>query len=244
MSAGACSGEGAPPTSATPLEVAVAANFAAVLNDVVSDFEEASGTPVRISVGSTGSLYAQVHSGAPYDVFLAADADRPRRLEQEGLAVSGSRRVYALGRLVVYAPRRPPGWAVPGALTERGVRVAWANPRTAPYGVAAEAALAAWGLTDLEGAVGESVGQAYQYVASGAADIGLVAGSQVIEAREGSVRGVPPELYPPIVQEAVILARSRHPSATAFLAYLGSEAVRARIRAGGYGVPDGASDER
>lgn len=242
VSAGVCSGEGARDTSAAPLEVAVAANFAAVLDDVLPDFEKATGTPVRVSVGSTGSLYAQIHRGAPFDVFLAADADRPRRLEEEGLAVTGSRLVYALGRLVVYAPRAPLGWEVPAALRESGVRVAWANPRTAPYGVAALATLAAWGLTDLEGAVGESVGQTYQYVASGAADFGFLAGSQVSEASEGSFHIVSPQLHPPIVQEALILARSRHPSATDFLSYLASASVRARIRAAGYDVPGGDPD--
>jgi molybdate transport system substrate-binding protein len=244
VSAGGCSGEGARDTSAIPLEVAVAANFAAVLTDVLPAFEEATGTPVRVSVGSTGSLYAQIHRGAPFDVFLAADADRPRRLEEEGLAAAGSRRAYALGRLVVYAPRMPRGWVVPGALRERGVRVAWANPRTAPYGVAALATLAAWGLTDLEGAVGESVGQAYQYVASGAADFGFVAGSQVRDASDGSFRVISPELHPPIVQEALILTRSRHPAARDFLAYLGSASVRARIGEGGYDLPEGATDGR
>lgn len=222
----------------------MAANFAALLDDVVPDFEAAFGTPVRISVGSTGSLYSQIHSGAPFDVFLAADADRPRRLEEEGLAVPGSRRAYALGTLVVYAPRLPMGWTLPEALTRDAVRVAWANPRIAPYGVAAQATLAAWGMSALEGAVGESVGQVYQFVASGAADIGFVAGSQVGAAAEGSWRAVSPESYSPIVQEAVILARSRHPAAAAFLTYLGSPAVRSRIRDGGYGVPADDADGR
>jgi len=244
VNAGGCAGEGARDISAMPLEVAVAANFAAVLADVLPAFEEATGTPVRVSVGSTGSLYAQIHRGAPFDVFLAADADRPRRLEEEGLATAGSRRAYALGRLVVYAPRMPLGWAVPGALSARGVRVAWANPRTAPYGGAALATLSAWGLANLEGAVGESVGQTYQYVASGAADFGFVAGSQVRGASEGSFHIVSSELHPPIVQEAVILARSQHPAARDFLSYLGSASVRARIREGGYDLPEGGPDGR
>lgn len=222
----------------------MAANFAALLADIVPDFEAASATPVRVSVGSTGSLYSQIHSGAPFDVFLSADAERPRRLEEEGLAESGSRRAYALGTLVAFAPRLPTGWSLPAALTADGVRVAWANPRIAPYGVAARAALAAWGLSDLEGAVGESVGQVYQFVASGAADIGFVAGAQVGGATEGSVREISPELYPPIVQEAVILTRSRHPAAAAFLAYLGSAEVQSRIRDGGYGVPTEDTDGR
>ena len=242
LGAGACSGDGGPRTSAAPLEVAVAANFAALLGDILPDFEAASGTPVRVSVGSTGSLYAQIRGGAPFDVFLAADADRPRLLEQEGLAVPGSRRAYALGTLVVFAPRLPTGWSIPESLREPGLRVAWANPRTAPYGVAAQAALSAWGLVGLEGAVGESVGQVYQFVASGAADIGFVAGAQVGDATEGSIRAVSPDLYSPIVQEGVILARSRHPAAAAFMSYLESAAVRAHITAGGYGVPDGGAD--
>lgn len=237
-----CGGERAPASLGAPLEVAVAANFAATLDEVRADFERATGTPVRLSVGSTGSLYAQIRRGAPFDVFLAADVDRPRRLDDDGFVVPGSRMVYALGRLAVFAPRASEGWQLPGSLRAEGVRVAWANPRIAPYGAAAEAVLASWGLTSIEGALGESVGQVYQYVASGAADFGFVAGSQVNAAPAASVRWVSPDLHPPIVQEAVILARSRHPAAADFLSFLGSESVRGRLEARGYAMPRGRAD--
>lgn len=223
-----------------PLEVAVAANFLPVAESLVARLEDELGVAVRLSAGSSGSLYAQIRQGAPFEVFLSADSERPSRLESDGLAIEGSRTPYAIGRLVVFAPRFPDGWVLPDDLRREGVRVTWANPRIAPYGVAARAALEAWGLGGLEGAVGESVGQSYQFVASGAADAGFVARSQVLEAPLTSVREVPSDLHPAIVQEAVLLGPGEpRAEARAFLDALSEEWVRARIRDAGYEVPSG-----
>lgn len=225
---------------ASPIEVAVAANFAGVAAALARDFEARTGDSVRIAVGATGGLYAQIVNGAPFHLFLSADAERPRRLEEEGLAVPGTRFVYAVGRLTVYAPRLEPGWETPAVLSRPELRVAWANPRTAPYGVAAVEALEAWDVAGIEGAVGESVGQVLQFVRSGAADVGFVALAQVLEEAPEAVRLVPPELYAPLRQEAVLLvAGAERADARAFLEFLRSPPAAERIRAGGYEVPEG-----
>jgi molybdate transport system substrate-binding protein len=176
-------------------------------------------------------------------VLLAADGERPRLLEEGGQAVAGTRFVYALGRLVVFAPGRDDDWTVPEVLTEPGVRVAWAEPRTAPYGAAAQAVLERWGLDGLEGAVGESVGQTLQFALSGAVDVAFVGRAQVMDAPPAEVRELPVDLAPPIPQEAVLLkAGADVRAATDFLAFLRSAEGRARIRAAGYDLPAEGTD--
>ncbi len=236
----ACGGDASGDSVTIPVEVAVAANFLPVAESVVAHLEREGGVAVRLSAGSSGALYTQIRQGAPFEVFLSADTERPMRLEDDGLAVPGSRRAYALGRLVAFGPRLAEAWELPGVLSMGGVRVAWANPRTAPYGAAAREVLEAWGLADLEGAVGESVGQTYQFAASGAADLAFVSRSQVLDAAPATVREVPADLYRPIVQEAVLIGPGEpRPEARAFLDALGSEWARGLIAAGGYEVPGG-----
>jgi molybdate transport system substrate-binding protein len=220
-----------------PLQVAVAANFAATAETLAARFERETGARVSLAVASTGSLYAQIVNGAPHHVFLSADEDRPLRLEREGLGVADTRFVYALGRLVVYAPGRDDAWALPDVLTEPGVRAAWADPRTAPYGAAARAALEHWRIHVPDGAVGESVGQVLQYVRTGAVDLAFVSAAQVVDAPPAHVRVVPPGAAPPIPQAAVLLAAGRGvPEARAFLRFLRSDGARAVIEAAGYGL--------
>lgn len=234
VAAGACGSS----TAEAHLDVAVAANFVSVAEELAELFQERTGTEVRLAVGSTGGLVAQVVAGAPYHVLLAADTLRPAWLEQEGAAVPGSRFPYALGRLAVHVPGREDPWTLPDLLREPGLRIAWADPRTAPYGAAARAALDAWGLSDLEGAVGESVGQTWQFVRSGAVDAAFVALAQTIDVPPATVRIVPDSLHPPIRQDAVLLEPGAGvEAAAAFLDFLRSDEARARIQRAGYALP-------
>ena len=225
--------------------VAVAANFLPVLKTLARDFSETSGHRLRISAGSTGKLYAQIRHGAPFDLFLAADAARPERLEREGHSVPGSRFTYAIGRLVLWSPR--PGLFDDGqAWLRRGRfgRLALANPKTAPYGLAARQFLQRRDLwTTLQGRLirGESVAQAFQFVMTGNADAGFVALAQVRTRSNtgGSLWTVPDEDYEPLEQQAVLLKRGdRKPAARAFHAWLRSESARERIHAAGYALPE------
>ena len=225
-----------------PLErsvrVAVAANFTESAREIAAAFERETGHRVLLSFGSTGQLYAQIAQGAPFEVFLAADEERPARAEAEGLAVEGSRLTYARGRLVLFSMEegRVRG---PEALEDPEVRrIALANPRTAPYG---RAALETMRALDLEAAlagrqvIGTNVSQAQQFVRTGNAEIGFLALSQVLGRREGSRWLVPEELHAPIRQQAALLDPGReNPAARRFLAFLQSDAARAILRRRGY----------
>jgi len=231
----------AAPVAADTVRVAVASNFANLARQLAVDFETQHPHRLVLSVGATGKHYAQIVHGAPFDVFLAADRERPERLEREDRAISGSRFVYAVGELVAWAPRRP-GLAFPAALLDdNGDRIAIANPRLAPYGRAAREvleALGAWSSLRPRLVRGENVGQALQFVHSGNADIGLVAHAQLLalgEPATGTHWRVPQALYSPIEQQAVLLRD--HDAARAFLDYLRSPGARALIRTGGYRTP-------
>jgi molybdate transport system substrate-binding protein len=219
--------------------VAVAANFAEAVRAIGERFTAATGHRALFSFGSTGTLYAQIGQGAPFEVYLAADRARPERAVVEGLAVPGSRFTYASGRLVLYS--RDPD-RVRGADTLRQgdfTRLAIANPVTAPYGAAAVAAMEALGVyRDLAPRLvqGNNVAQAYQFVATGNAEVGLVALSQVAGHGRGSRWPVPAELHPPIAQDAVLLRRgAENPAARAFLDFLRGPEAEAVKRTFGYG---------
>jgi molybdate transport system substrate-binding protein len=229
---------------ADEVSVGVAANFAAPMQRIAADFAQASGHRVVAAVGSTGALYAQIRNGAPFEALLAADAETPAKLEREGAAVAGSRFTYAVGTLVLWSAR-------PDYVDERGAvlvtgtfrHLAIANPRLAPYGAAAIETLAALGARERltpRLVQAENVAQAYQFVASGAAEIGFVALAQVIaDGRIGSGSGwiVPATLHRPIRQDAVILAKGRGKAAvTALMEYLRGPQARAVIAAYGYAV--------
>ncbi len=232
------------PGAAGEVTVASASNFSATVKAVIARFRRQTGHRAVLSTGSTGTLYAQIRHGAPFDVFLAADARRPRLLDGQGGAVPGSRFTYALGRLVLWSsdPRRVTG---PEALRQGNFRrLAIANPRTAPYGLAAKQALEALGLwVPLKGrrVRGENIAQAYQFVASGNAELGFVALSQISgpnRVQNGSRWLVPERLHEPLRQQAVLLERGRdNPAARAFLEFLQGPTARAVIRSYGYGVP-------
>jgi molybdate transport system substrate-binding protein len=224
------------------VRVAVAANFAAAHEELVSRFEASSGIVVETSLGSTGQLYAQIVNGAPYDVFLAADVARPDRLEREGRIESGSRFTYAVGRLVLYSPKgdladSPEAWL----RNQSFQHLAIANPEIAPYGMAAQQVLDQLGLWDeLETRLvkGESVGQAFQFVESGAAEAGFVALSQVNDKEASTYWIVPRELHQPLLQDAVLLRTgARQAEASEFLEFLRSEEAQQLIASNGYELP-------
>lgn len=240
----------APAALAAELHVAVAANFLGTLQQLSSEYQHRIGDHVVASAGSSGQLYAQIEQGAPFDLFLSADSERPRRLEAEHLIVPGSRFTYALGTLVLWSAR-------PGFIDRDGKRLrsgdyrylAIADPSSAPYGAAARIVLMRTGLWPRLGSthklvVGESITQTYQFVASGSAELGFVARSQVVDTTGNIPTGsywVPPQsLYPPVEQEAVVLARSAVPApAQAFSRWLRTDpAARAIIKAAGYGTAD------
>ncbi|MDD3449969.1 MAG: molybdate ABC transporter substrate-binding protein [Gammaproteobacteria bacterium] len=225
------------------VSVAVAANFKATLEEVGAAFTRATGHQVLASSGSTGKLYTQITQGAPFAVLLAADSARPERLEREGHAVAGSRFTYAVGRLVLWSPDPDRVDAEGAVLRDPGLqRLAIANPRSAPYGAAAQEVLEGLGLWDaLQPRLvrGENIGQTFQFVASGNAPLGFVALAQVrAGGQPGSQWLVPQALHAPIEQQAVLLGSgANNPAARAFLDYLrGPEAV-AIIERYGYDVP-------
>jgi molybdate transport system substrate-binding protein len=229
---------------ADEVRVAVAANFAAPLAKIAEGFSAATGHTLKTSVGSTGRFYSQIVSGAPFDVLLAADDETPKRLVAEGHAVAGSAFTYAIGVLVLWSAQ--PGFVdAQGAVLAGGRfdKLAIANPKLAPYGAAAQQVLKARGLADTLApklVTGESIAQAYQFVATGNAELGFVAWSQVAVPGKpvtGSHWRVPASLHDEIRQDAVLLKPGeKSTAATALLAYLKSPAARAVIQAWGYGV--------
>ncbi|HEY6453362.1 MAG TPA: molybdate ABC transporter substrate-binding protein [Steroidobacteraceae bacterium] len=233
------------PLHAAELHVAVAANFFGPLKQLAPLFRQASGHELIISSGSSGQLYTQIEQGAPFDVFLSADIDKPRRLEQEGFAVPGSRFTYAVGSLVLWS-EKPALIGGSGKVLQSGHyrMIAVANPQTAPYGTAAQQVLTAMGLWERLNrehrvVIGENITQTWQFAASGNVDLAFVALSQVI-GPGGAISNagwpVPQTLYAPIEQGAVILAHSpQRAAAEAFMRWLRSApAALAIIRSAGY----------
>ena len=232
----------AQPSVAEEIHVAVASNFRDAIQSLADAFEAQSDHTIALSVGSTGKHYAQIRNGAPFDLFFAADVERPKRLEAERLAMPGTRFAYAIGKLVLWSPKS--GIVDPEqAILNRGAfrYVAIANPTLAPYGAAAREVLEARGLWDeLDGRIvrGENVSQAFQFVASGNAEIGFVAYAQVKRrdsSATGSVWMVPPSLYTPIEQQAVLLRDGE--AAREFLSYVRSDEALKIIREYGYDTP-------
>lgn len=227
------------PALAQDANVAVAANFTEPAKAISAAFTAATGRRVALSFGSSGQFYAQMTHGAPYEVFLSADAERPQKAEQAGLTVPGSRFTYAVGRLVLYS--KTPGLVdAKGAVLARGrfQKLAIADPQAAPYGLAAVQTmqkLGVWTAVQPKLVQGASITQAYQFVATGAAELGFVALSEVVDAPGGSRWIVPETLHAPIAQQAVLLKTGQNdPTARAFLDFLKSPPARAIIRRFGY----------
>jgi molybdate transport system substrate-binding protein len=230
------------------LTIAVASNFRSTAELIAEDFTDESGIPVRLSSGSTGKLYAQIVNGAPYDIFLAADVERPRLLTENGGAIEGSLRVFAEGKLVLISADPELSEQDCLRLLEDGSyrRIAIANPVIAPYGAAAKAYLQAAGLWDDAEAkmvMGENVSQTFQFVATGNATLGIVSASQLADdsgaARISCRRAIDVPEDEAVHQGGVILRRSEMlEEARLFMEYLRSDTVSALVLARGYEVPE------
>ncbi len=253
---------------ADEVTVAVAANFAGPLAKIAEGFSAATGHTLKISAGATGKFYAQIVAGAPFELLIAADDETPKKLIAEGHAVAGSNFTYAIGKLVLWS-------AQPGFVDDQGAvlaagkfaHLAIANPKIAPYGAAGLEVIKARGLTAAIApklVTAESIAQAQQFVATGNAELGFVALSQVIgagppQANDAPLGGrtpqaargpsslpgkpvvgsywlVPSSMYGEIRQDAVLLKPGeKKPAAAALLAYLKSAPAKTLIQAHGYG---------
>ena len=227
---------------ADEVKVAVAANFTAPMQKIAAEFEKDTGHKAQLAFGSTGKFYAQIRNGAPFEILLAADDTTPEKLEKEGAAVAGSRFTYAIGKLVLWS-------AKPGFVDDKGEvlkkgdfkHISVANPKLAPYGQAAVETLTALKLLDTlqpKFVTGENISQTHQFAATGNAELGFVALSQVMKdgkITEGSAWIVPAEMYQPIRQDAVLIGAAKDkPAAQALMKYLASDKVKAFIKTFGY----------
>jgi len=233
-----------PVAAAEKARIAVASNFTSTMQQLVRQFEQQTGYRVITSYGSTGKLFAQITNGAPFDAFLAADSARPRRLEGLGLIADGRRFTYAKGELALWSPQATSADHLLRMLREGDFRyLAIANPKTAPYGYAAEQLLDKLGLAGRYAkrtAKGENIAQTYQFIYSGNAQLGFVARAQLNDAGTdlpGAVWPVPTDMYTPIEQQAVLLKRGEvSTAARAFMDFLRSEQALAMIAESGYGI--------
>lgn len=222
--------------------VAVAANFSAPMQQIAAFFQKDTGHQVRMSFGATGGIYAQIKNGGPFDVFLSADQITPQKLEAEGLGVASTRFNYATGQLVLWSRQD-------GLVDDKGQvlrskniqRIAMANPKLAPYGVAAWETMTALGLLEElkpKMVQGDNIAQTYQFVSTQNAQVGFVALSQVFangQLTSGSAWIVPPHLYKPIRQDVILLKNGKDNSAAkALLIYLKGEKAKAVMKSYGY----------
>ena len=232
---------GASPALAAQTQVAVASNFTDTAKEIAAAFQAATGDEAVLSFGASGQFYTQITKGAPFEVFLSADADRPKKADADGLSVPGSRFTYAVGRLVLFSK-------TPGLVDDRGAvlssgkfaKLSIADPASAPYGEAAIETLKTLKLYDtLQPKIvqGSNITQAYQFVETGAAQLGFVALSQVINETGGSRWLVPAADHAPIEQQAVLLKTGAgNPAAKAFIDFLKSPTAVAIIKKYGYEV--------
>jgi molybdate transport system substrate-binding protein len=233
----------APSAKAEEIQVAVAANFVSTLKDIATEFEKVSKHTVKINAGSSGKFYAQIKNGAPFEVFLSADDERPKLLEEEGLGVKGSRFTYAIGRIVLWS--QDPSLVTGQDTLKTGTfkHLAIANPKMAPYGVAAMQAMikmGVWESLQPRIVMGESLGQTVGFLESGNAELGFLALSQALDEKlkgKGSRWDVPESLHEPIRQDAVLLTKGEsNPAAKALMEFLHSPQARIIIERYGYRV--------
>ena len=229
------------PALAEQALVAVAANFVAPFREVATEFEKTTGHTVQTASGSSGNFYSQIKNGAPFDVFFSADNERPKLLEDEGLGVKGNRFTYAIGRLVLWSPDPDLVKGEDTLRSEKFKRLAIANPKTAPYGVAAMQAmqkLGVWESIQPRIVMGESLGQTMGFIESGNAELGFVALSQVLDPKIKGTGGrwdVPNDLHEPIQQDVVLLTKGKdNPAAKALMEFMGGPQAKAIIERYGY----------
>ena len=229
---------------AAEVSVAVAANFTAPMQKIAAEFEKDTGHKALLSFGATGKFYAQIVNGAPFQILLAADDTTPGKIAKEGRGLPDSRFTYAIGQLVLWSPK-------PGYVDDKGEvlktgdyrHIAVANPKLAPYGTAAMEVLDKLGITaqvQPRIVMGENIAQTYQFAATGNAQLGFVALSQVMEngkLREGSAWQVPAAMHESIRQDAIVLNSGKdNEAATELMKCLRADKARAIIRSYGYGL--------
>ncbi len=225
--------------------VAVAANFSKPMTEIAAEFEKSTGHTAKLSFGSSGKFVSQIENGGPFEVLLSADEKGPEKLEKSGFGVPNTRFIYALGKLVLWS-------TTPGYVDDQGKilstggfkHIAIADPKLAPYGVAAVEVLKKKGLFDkLQPlfVLGENIAQTQQFVSTSNAELGFVALSQVIEnGKIGSGSGwiVPSNEHSPIQQGAILLKNgAENPAAVALINYLKSKPAIAIIEKYGYDLP-------
>jgi molybdate transport system substrate-binding protein len=230
------------PVLAADVQVAVASNFTAPLQAIAEQFQKDTGDKVVASFGATGQFYAQITNGAPFEVFLAADDTTPAKLDADKQTVPGSRFTYATGALALWSAK--PGYVDDkGAVLKKGdfAHISIANPKAAPYGLAAMQTLDKLGLTQaVSGKIveGQNISQAQQFIASGNAELGFVALSQIYKdgkITSGSAWIVPASMHEPIKQDAVILQKGKdNPAAKRFVDYLKGPKAAEIIKSYGY----------
>jgi molybdate transport system substrate-binding protein len=238
-------------THAQTLRIAAAADLQYALTDLAAHYEKQTGAKLSISYGSSGNFFAQIQNGAPFDLFLSADINYPKKLIAAGLAVSDSLQIYAAGRLALWlppdSPLDPAAAGLKTLLDPRIQKIAIANPEHAPYGRAAVAALRSAGLYDQlkpKLVFGENISQAAQFVQSGSAQAGLIALSLALSPAMNSGKrwNIPPDRYPSIEQAVVVLKPVQNKEAAfSFLAFLKSPQARAIFERYGYSAPPAAS---
>lgn len=228
------------------VKLAVATNFTDAMQQIAQAFEQATGHKTSIAYGSSGKLYAQIQHGAPFHLFLSADTDKPHQLAANKLAIPSSQFTYATGKLVLWAPGAALVNTDIQSLLTKGdfSHLAIANDKLAPYGKAAIETLAAMGVDQAlkqKLVKGENIGQTYQYIRSGNAQLGFVAYSQLMKDKQTQQHDywvVDAGLHAPIQQDAILLNKGEHnKAAAAFMAYLTSDKVKAIIQSFGYGTP-------
>lgn len=229
---------------ADEVQVAVAANFTAPIQAIAQDFEKDTGHKLVAAYGATGQFYAQIKNGAPFEVFLSADDSTPAKLEEEKAIVPGSRFTYAIGTLALWSAQ--PGYVdANGDVLQKNQfkHLSIANPKTAPYGLAATQVLAKLNLTEATKpklVEGQNITQAFQFVSTGNAELGFVALSQIYKdgkVQSGSAWIVPASMHDPIRQDAVILEKGKdNPAAKALVDYLKGPKAAAVIKSYGYEI--------
>lgn len=216
--------------TANELTIAAASDLNFAFKELVGAFERQTGTHVRLTLGSSGNFFAQIQNGAPYDLYFSADIAYPRKLDEAGLAVSGSLYKYAVGRIVLWVPNGSTVDVQQGltALLDPSVRkIAIANPKHAPYGRAAVAAMEHFKVYDRvkeKMVLGENISQAAQFVESGACETGIIALALALAPSmkaAGAYWDIPIDAHPPLEQGAVILKSSKnHDMARLFLEFV------------------------
>src|SRR3954469_25506113 len=230
------------------LNVAAASDLSFAMKEMAGNYEKQTGTAVKVTLGSSGNFFTQIQNGAPFDMFFAADIDYPKKLEAAGLGEPGTLYQYATGKIVMWVPANSKldGSKGLALLLDPSVRkIAIANPKHAPYGRAAVAAMTKQGVYEKVSdklVFGENISQATQFVESGNADVGIIALSLAMApamADKGRYFEIPQEMYPPLDQGAIVIKASlKKDEAKQFLAYLKSPESVALMQRYGFKLPE------